>query len=171
MSRTTTEPPNHLSSLALPVGIYLDITLAREALAAQRAARDQRLGTPWRTYCGTAAWRTTRDEWFQEEERRGNAAGVVNGWLWYFPCHLCGKVRGFDVLQLHHVTYERVPHEHHEDMVCLCKPCHDGIERFIHDEDADWSLRRPLPSALPDPEQEPGAFVLHLWPHVDLRSR
>ena len=48
-------------------------------------------------------------------------------------CELCGKFcneYGGTMLDLHHLTYERVGSELPEDLQAICRDCHDSIHGF-----------------------------------------
>ena len=57
------------------------------------------------------------DQWKRKRDKRVIADG---------KCQICG--RPFD-LQVHHKTYENVPFEHAEDLITLCRECHQEVER------------------------------------------
>lgn len=46
-------------------------------------------------------------------------------WEAGYRCSMCGA-DGYDVrLEVHHLTYERVGHERSEDLMVLCRACHE----------------------------------------------
>lgn len=46
-------------------------------------------------------------------------------------CYCCGILHSpATPLDLHHLTYERLGHELPEDIVAVCRPCHDLIHSF-----------------------------------------
>ena len=61
-------------------------------------------------YLQSDAWRMLREAIIDE---RG------------YTCEECGVAYG---LQLHHLTYDRLGHELHEDMQLLCKSCHETAD-------------------------------------------
>lgn len=52
-------------------------------------------------------------------------------------CELC---READASEVHHTTYERLGHEHRDDLVALCRRCH----QHITDNGLDRTPRREL---------------------------
>jgi len=58
-------------------------------------------------YIASARWKLTREAALRRDKRR---------------CVRCGKP---DKLQVHHKTYARLGDEPLDDLVTLCKPCHD----------------------------------------------
>jgi hypothetical protein len=78
---------------------------------------------------------------------------------------ICGAARS---LQLHHKTYERLGTEHLEDLILLCRGCHQDVHYFMRrgwltlDLDglvnrkraADYrAARRPIEAADPEPHR------------------
>lgn len=41
-----------------------------------------------------------------------------------YQCEMCKSAKN---LHVHHITYERVPFELEDDLLCLCKKCHNKI--------------------------------------------
>ena len=39
-------------------------------------------------------------------------------------CRTCGTTKALNV---HHVTYHRLGYEHPDDLITLCKPCHQAV--------------------------------------------
>lgn len=39
-------------------------------------------------------------------------------------CRKCGARKG---LQVHHLSYARLGHESFDDLICVCKKCHESI--------------------------------------------
>ena len=74
------------------------------------------------------------DEWHLKRERRA----LMDG-----KCVICGKTDGLNV---HHLTYERVPNELPSDLVTLCRHHHLEIEKRKRWPGADsfYDLRRML---------------------------
>lgn len=42
-------------------------------------------------------------------------------------CELCGKEKGINI---HHLTYERLGEETENDLMCLCKKCHEVLHTY-----------------------------------------
>ncbi|MGO1258486.1 MAG: hypothetical protein ACTMII_06020 [Brachybacterium sp.] len=65
----------------------------------------------------SAAWRIRRENWIAHQE-------YVTGQP--VCCEVCGEEDWDD---LHHLTYDRMGEERHEDLVALCRPHHEGMHR------------------------------------------
>lgn len=52
-------------------------------------------------------------------------------------CEKCGQSKYSGVLDVHHLTYDRLGHERLEDLQVLCKQCHEGadIDRWQRERD------------------------------------
>ena len=49
-----------------------------------------------------------------------------------YECQMCG-IDGVP-LEVHHITYERLGHEHYDDLVSLCRTCHQSVhDRYGYD--------------------------------------
>lgn len=44
-----------------------------------------------------------------------------------YKCHICGSSRNLNV---HHLTYERLGHEDMEDLMTLCRSCHEKVHEI-----------------------------------------
>ena len=42
-------------------------------------------------------------------------------------CMACNRPRGYVQLEAHHRTYERLGYEIPEDLICLCRDCHQAV--------------------------------------------
>jgi 5-methylcytosine-specific restriction endonuclease McrA len=56
-------------------------------------------------------------EWHERAEAAKQRAG--------FHCQLCNADDQTTVLNVHHRTYERLGHEPEEDIIVLCRACHE----------------------------------------------
>ena len=73
----------------------------------------------------SAAWAATRRVWLAtEQERTGHP--VV--------CAVCGANTE---LELHHLDYDRLGREHHEDLVPLCAGHHEHLHNVL-DASREW---------------------------------
>lgn len=90
----------------------------------------------YREYILSSQWRAFR---FYVLEQRGEC------------CEFCGARReaAYDdtVFHLHHLDYSRLGHEHPEDVIVLCRSCHDDVHEFPKRkaEVAAFAARRVLP--------------------------
>lgn len=89
--------------------------------AGPRSARQADARRIYDDYMTSPEWAARRRRWYGDE-RRANE-GLVH-------CGVCRRVCGRDS-QLHHVTYDRLGSELHEDLVALCKRCHHTVERYF----------------------------------------
>jgi hypothetical protein len=85
---------------------------------AERTAREERVRElqlmPYREYLQSPEWQATR-KWHLKYAR--------------FRCQLCNDAQ--TVLDVHHRTYERRGHEHHKDLIVLCRECHSKFHDKI----------------------------------------
>lgn len=65
-------------------------------------------------YLRSAWWKETRAHFLIENNQ----------------CYVCGKKKK---LQVHHKTYKRVGKEQVEDLICLCKDCHEVVHKYARD--------------------------------------
>ena len=68
-------------------------------------------------YMASAAWHARRRRWVEDEEQRTGKP---------VRCVVCGSEEWDD---LHHLTYDRLEHERHGDMVAMCRPHHEQVHR------------------------------------------
>jgi 5-methylcytosine-specific restriction endonuclease McrA len=59
-------------------------------------------------------------------------------------CPACGRVLSDADADLHHRTYERLGQEQHEDLVALCRVCHDLLHRTINGSPNWRKTARPV---------------------------
>jgi hypothetical protein len=78
---------------------------------APSAAIPEQRGVRYELYLTTDAWQMRRRYLIAQAGNR---------------CRLCNDT---GTLQLHHRTYGRVGHERPEDLIVLCKPCHEHFHR------------------------------------------
>lgn len=84
------------------------------AVVGQKRARRR---SQYASYMASAAWRIRRENWIAHQE-------YVTGQP--VSCAVCGDEDWDD---LHHLTYDRMGEELHEDLVALCRPHHEGMHR------------------------------------------
>ena len=65
-------------------------------------------------------------EYIQSREWRDRANIVKAHTEW--RCAICGRHESKVTLDAHHNTYERLGHERLNDLVCLCRDCHELYE-------------------------------------------
>src|SRR4051794_17789381 len=69
----------------------------------------QRFSRKYTTYMDGPGWTHRKRRYFETHERKCRACGITHG------------------IQLHHLTYERLGHEHDWDLMPLCKKHHDRV--------------------------------------------
>lgn len=84
------------------------------AVVGQRRARRRR---QYSGYMASTAWHRRRRDWIAHEEF--TTGGPVR-------CAVCGSEEWSD---LHHMSYDRLGDELHEDLVALCRDDHDRLHR------------------------------------------
>ena len=73
------------------------------------------------------------DEWEKKREERLKKDG--------YKCQECGTAKN---LEVHHITYERLGNEDINDLITLCKECHENIHRIdIYRKQPHKPRRRP----------------------------
>ncbi len=72
-------------------------------------------------------WRKRRRRWAQEEQRRHGR----------IVCALCGVRWSQSRGDLHHLSYSRMGREGHDDLLAMCRPCHELVHRAI-DASRSW---------------------------------
>ena len=79
-------------------------------------------------YLDSDAWRDRRRAWYAAWlTRRGTPPA----------CLVCGQKWNLRSGHLHHLTYERLGHEHDDDLVPLCARHHRQLHRVL-EESAGW---------------------------------
>ena len=97
--------------------------------------RRRSLRTPGRAAAGkryadwlaSPEWRRRRRRWAMEEQRR--CGRIV--------CALCGDRWSQSHGDLHHLSYSRMGRESHDDLMAMCRPCHELVHRAI-DASRSW---------------------------------
>ncbi|PCC39122.1 hypothetical protein CIK66_10570 [Brachybacterium alimentarium] len=84
------------------------------AVVGQKRARRR---SQYASYMASAAWRIRRENWVAHQE-------YVTGQP--VCCAVCGSQEWDD---LHHLSYDRMGQERHEDLVALCRPHHEEMHR------------------------------------------
>lgn len=68
-------------------------------------------------------WWTWYNSYLQSDQWKQRARACYERAAW--KCELCGMpVSQTHSIQAHHLTYERVGHELPQDLIALCKTCH-----------------------------------------------
>lgn len=96
-------------------------------------------------YSRSPAWFARRDRWFEDfQSQHGHQPG----------CYVCEMTKSeLGSLDLHHLSYEGiqrgqrnrwVANERHEDLVPLCRSCHDDLHSRLDDGKTyyGWSRKR-----------------------------
>lgn len=86
-------------------------------------------------YMSSQAWKARRLQWFVDE--RNLAGGPVT-------CPGCGRFLNPRFCDVHHTTYARLGHEAHDDLLAMCRACHELLHRHL---DVNWRLRRWIAGA------------------------
>ena len=73
------------------------------------------------TWLNSPAWRRRRSRWAREERRRHGR----------IVCAVCARPWRERRDDLHHASYSRMGRERHEDLVAMCRPCHESVHRAI----------------------------------------
>ena len=91
-------------------------------IAPKRITRPAR----YRKYMKSRAWFDRRERWFEDEQQqRAVVVCAVGGSRWTLAD------------DLHHVTYERLGQENHDDLVALCRFHHEQLHQ-IWDASRAW---------------------------------
>lgn len=80
-----------------------------------RAAR----GAQYASYMASPAWWARRRRWYREASADGEPA-----------CIGCDQQWTLDD-DMHHVTYERLGDESHDDLWPMCRECHDFVHTIL----------------------------------------
>lgn len=97
--------------------------------------RRRPLRTPGRVAAGrryvdwlaSPGWHKRRRRWASEEQRRYGR----------IVCALCGARWSQSRGDLHHLSYSRMGRERHEDLMAMCRPCHELVHQAI-DASRSW---------------------------------
>lgn len=87
-------------------------------------------------YIQSPEWFRRREEWAETERVRLGTDALV--------CTGCKQSWTLKRGHLHHVTYERLEHEAHEDLWAVCETCHMRLHELM-DSSKSW---RKLPRTL-----------------------
>ena len=107
--------------------------------------RDPRPGLPWsrgrierRTayaaYMDSPAWFARREAWYRAFVATDAAQPL---------CTACGVAWMLDHGDLHHRTYGRLGNERDEDLMPMCRDCHDELHRILERNPAWRRMGRP----------------------------
>lgn len=150
--------------------IYRQTNLALNEVRLQRRARDDLMERLWpgryadyAEYCSDSdgPWHQRTRWWWDENLRRHGGANPQNGEPPPTACRCaaCGSHRHTGH-QLHHLTYERLGYEAFEDLVQLCRSCHERIETWITGIHMKWGFKpeaatasRPISDARAEPSR------------------
>ena len=70
------------------------------------------------SYMSSPAWWKRRKQWFADEQARTG---------YPVTCAGCRKQLTEGSCDMHHTTYVRLGAEEHDDLIALCRPCHEGL--------------------------------------------
>ncbi len=79
------------------------------------------VGRRYAEWLASPGWHRRRRRWAYEEQRR-------NGRI---VCALCGARWSQSHGDLHHLSYSRMGRERHEDLMAMCRPCHELVHQAI----------------------------------------
>lgn len=78
-------------------------------------------------YIHSSAWRKKAEARLEHDNHR---------------CCVCGK----EATDVHHLTYDNFRHEHMDDLVSLCRSCHQKAEEIYDPSIIPWSMDEVLPT-------------------------
>lgn len=84
-------------------------------------------GKRYEDWLASPRWHKRRRRWASEEQRRYGR----------IVCALCGARWSQSRGDLHHLSYSRMGRERHEDLMAMCRPCHELVHRAI-DASRSW---------------------------------
>lgn len=84
-------------------------------------------GKRYEDWLASPRWHKRRQRWASEEQRRYGR----------IVCALCGARWSQSRGDLHHLSYSRMGRERHEDLMAMCRPCHELVHRAI-DASRSW---------------------------------
>ncbi len=85
---------------------------------ARRAAYRRR----YATYMASPAWWRRRERWYRDETLRTG----------HEPrCAICDRDWALTSGDLHHTSYDNLGHEHHTDLVAMCRSCHELLHQIL----------------------------------------
>lgn len=84
-------------------------------------------GKRYADWLASPEWHKRRRRWAKEEQRRRGR----------IVCALCGARWSQSHGDLHHLSYNRMGRESHDDLMAMCRPCHELVHRAI-DASRSW---------------------------------
>ncbi|OMG10485.1 hypothetical protein [Actinomyces naeslundii] len=84
-------------------------------------------GKRYADWLASPGWHRRRQRWASEEQRRYGR----------IVCALCGARWSQSRGDLHHLSYSRMGRERHEDLMAMCRPCHELVHQAI-DASRSW---------------------------------
>ena len=84
-------------------------------------------GKRYADWLASPGWHRRRQRWASEEQRRYGR----------IVCALCGTRWSQSRGDLHHLSYSRMGRERHEDLMAMCRPCHELVHQAI-DASRSW---------------------------------
>lgn len=79
------------------------------------------------TWLNSPAWRRRRRRWAAEEQRRRGS----------IVCAVCSRPWRERRDDLHHASYTRMGRERHDDLIPMCRACHELVHKAI-DASTAW---------------------------------
>lgn len=86
-----------------------------------RTRRRVAAGAAYARWMGSPAWWARRRAWARQERQRAGRA----------RCAMCGAPWDPDRGDLHHLSYEHLGAERHEELMAMCRGCHEAVHRVI----------------------------------------
>lgn len=84
-------------------------------------------GKRYADWLASPGWHKRRQRWANEEQRRYGR----------IVCALCGARWSQSHGDLHHLSYNHIGKERHEDLMAMCRPCHELVHQAI-DASRSW---------------------------------
>lgn len=84
-------------------------------------------GKRYADWLASPGWHKRRRHWASEEQRRYGR----------IVCALCGARWSQSHGDLHHLSYNHIGKERHDDLMAMCRPCHELVHQAI-DASRSW---------------------------------
>lgn len=93
----------------------------RQRVRPLRTARRLAAGARYAAWMCSPGWWARRRRWVREETVR----------LGTILCAVCDRPWSETAGDLHHLSYEHLGAERHEDLIAVCRSCHEDLHRAI----------------------------------------
>jgi 5-methylcytosine-specific restriction endonuclease McrA len=90
-------------------------------------------GAAYQEWMTSPGWLAHRRRWWREWLARYGAEPV---------CLVCGKPWRLRDGDLHHRSYDRIGRERHDDLIPLCRPCHQLVHAVLATFPGWWRVGR-----------------------------